>query len=82
MGAREFVLAIIVIVLLYKLLDSYLRNRAGKREAHLEQEAHDALSRVGELEERVRVLERIVTDEGYDVRREFRDLGRRRGPDA
>ncbi len=82
MGGKEFVLAIVVIVLIYKLFDSYVRNRAGEREAHLEQEARDALSRVSELEERIRVLERIVTDEGYDVRREFRNLGSRQGPDA
>jgi hypothetical protein len=32
--------------------------------------------RVARLEERVRVLERIVTDSGYDLRRQFRDLER------
>jgi hypothetical protein len=30
--------------------------------------------RLHRLEERVRVLERIVTDPGYEVRRQFRDL--------
>ena len=33
-------------------------------------------ARIGRLEERVRVLERIVTDSGYDLRRQFRDLER------
>jgi hypothetical protein len=32
--------------------------------------------RLNRLEERVRVLERIVTDPGYEVRRQFRDLER------
>lgn len=32
--------------------------------------------RFARLEERVRVLERIVTDSGYDLRRQFRDLER------
>lgn len=32
--------------------------------------------RLSRLEERVRVLERIVTDPGYEVRRQFRDLER------
>jgi hypothetical protein len=32
--------------------------------------------RLASLEERVRVLERIVTDSGYDLRRQFRDLER------
>lgn len=33
-------------------------------------------ARIERLEERVRVLERIVTDSGYDLRRQFRDLER------
>lgn len=32
--------------------------------------------RLASLEERIRVLERIVTDSGYDLRRQFRDLER------
>lgn len=32
--------------------------------------------RLARLEERVRVLERIVTDSGEDLRRQFRDLER------
>jgi hypothetical protein len=32
--------------------------------------------RVARLEERVKVLERIVTDSGYDLRSQFRDLER------
>jgi hypothetical protein len=32
--------------------------------------------RLERLEERVRVLERIVTDSGYDLHRQFRDLER------
>ncbi len=79
MGGKEFVLAIIVIVLLYKLFDTWTRNRAGQREQALQDEAREALARVTELEERIRVLERIVTDDGYDVRREFRNMGARAG---
>lgn len=32
--------------------------------------------RIAQLEERVRVLEQIVTDSGYELRRQFRDLER------
>jgi phage shock protein C len=74
-GGKEFILAIIVIVLLYKLFDSWTKNRAGRHEQALHEQAREALARVTELEERIRVLERIVTDDGYDVRREFRNLG-------
>jgi type II secretory pathway component PulJ len=33
-------------------------------------------ARLARLEERIKVLERIVTDSGYDLRRQFRDLER------
>lgn len=79
MGGKEFVLAIIVIVLLYKLFESWTKNRAGQHEEELQRQARDALDKVTELEERIRVLERIVTDDGYDVRRQFRDLGPEQG---
>lgn len=75
MGGKEFVLAIVVLVLLFKLFDSYFRSRAGRREAEAEETARAAVDRLAELEERVRVLERIVTDDSFELRRRFRDLG-------
>ena len=35
----------------------------------------DLLERLQQVEERVRVLERIVTDERYDLKQQFKDLG-------
>ncbi len=35
----------------------------------------ELLDQIDRLEERVRVLERIVTDDPKDLRREFRELG-------
>ena len=35
----------------------------------------DLLARLQQVEERVRVLERIVTDERYDLKQQFKDLG-------
>ena len=34
----------------------------------------DLLERLNKVEERVRVLERIVTDERYDLKQQFKDL--------
>ena len=35
----------------------------------------ELLEKLARLEERVKVLERIVTDDPHDLRRQFRDLG-------
>jgi hypothetical protein len=35
----------------------------------------ELLERLNQVEERVRVLERIVTDERYDLKQQFKDLG-------
>jgi hypothetical protein len=75
-GGKEFVLAILFFILLFKLIDSYVKGRSNRRDTEVEQSAQNALAQIAELEERVRVLERIVTDDGFDVRRQFRDLGR------
>jgi hypothetical protein len=34
------------------------------------------VQRLGELEERVRVLERIVTDDRFELKQQFKDLAR------
>ncbi len=76
MSTFEFVLAILGICFLYKLIDLFVRQRAEQRGASAEQESSDEVAaRLAELEERIQVLERIVTDERLDLKREFRDLG-------
>jgi len=58
-------------------------SRPGRRERralHEHQEEADRqtselLEQLAQLEERVKVLERIVTDDSHDLRRQFRDLG-------
>ena len=72
MNPFEFVIAIICIVFLFKLLDTWVKHKLSARQPAGDGET---LQRLLELEERVRVLERIVTDERFDLKREFRDLG-------
>jgi len=74
MHAFEFVLSILFLVFAYRLLQAWVANRsmlpppddAGRVEA---------MQRLAQLEERVRVLERIVTDERFELNRQFKDLG-------
>jgi hypothetical protein len=67
----EFVLGVVVVGLLYKLLVVRMRYKVSNDE----QAAARSLARqLDALEERVRVLEQIVTDERHEVRRQFDDL--------
>lgn len=67
----EFVLIMLVIVFVYRVVDTYLKSRTDRFKAG---EDTDMDARFQEMEERVRVLERIVTDDRYDLKRKFEDL--------
>lgn len=77
MNPFEFVIAILVIIFLFKLIDSIIKSKGARRSDEQAAAAanNDLVQRLSELEERVRVLERIVTDERYDLKRQFKDLG-------
>ena len=74
-----FVLAILAIIFRYP----YGRNRRHRRaEREHEEELRtvnehnaDLRRQIDQLEERIRVLERIVTDDPNELKRQFRDLG-------
>jgi cell division protein FtsB len=74
MTVFEFVIAIIVVVFGYKLIaqrmhQRHVRNDDTERVAWQQQ--------LEQLEERVKVLERIVTDDKYDLKRQFDELDRK-----
>lgn len=76
MNAFEFVIAIIVLSFGYKLLDGWMRQRHPRRNDDTSVAAAAELAeRLERIEERVRVLERIVTDDRYELKQQFRDLG-------
>lgn len=69
----EFALALVALVLIFKLIRlAVVHNRTTRRDDHVNSEL---LERLHQVEERVRVLERIVTDERYDLKQQFKDLG-------
>jgi hypothetical protein len=76
MNVYELVFAIVLIVTIGKVIES----RRGRRRSHrgtgdnqAQTNTHDP-GRIEELEQRVQVLEKIVTDQGYELRQKFRDL--------
>lgn len=69
MNPFEMVVIIVTLSVIASMFSSWLKHRRPAASP-----ADD--ERLARLEERVRVLERIVTDSGYDLRRQFRDLER------
>lgn len=67
----SMVVAIVLIGCLYSLGESYLKTR--RREADTAAQGMDDETRttISQLEHRVQVLERIVTDSGNDLKREI-----------
>jgi hypothetical protein len=74
MHVFEFVLAIVAIVLIFKLIRMAIvhKSTAPRRDDSVNAEL---LERLHQVEERVQVLERIVTDERYELKQQFKDLG-------
>jgi hypothetical protein len=74
MNPFEFALAIIALAFVYKLVKTLVlqKHAGGRRDDSANAEL---IERLNQVEERVRVLERIVTDERFDLKREFKDLG-------
>ena len=69
----EFLIVVIALSFGYKLIVAWMRTRALSRPS--DEPANAALlERLSQLEERVRVLERIVTDERFDLKQQFKDL--------
>lgn len=64
-----FILSIIIIVLGARILRDHLRHKQiqPRENPHYQ-------TRIDTLEQRVRTLELIVTDKGYDLKREFDKL--------
>jgi hypothetical protein len=75
MHAFEFALALIALVFMFKLLNTMLLRKGAMRHRRDEQADAELLERLNQVEERVRVLERIVTDDRFDLKQQFKDLG-------
>lgn len=55
--------------------DRRSRRERAEEDDMLRQQNAELLEQLAHLEERVKVLERIITDDPHDLRRQFRDLG-------
>lgn len=67
-----FVLLLIGIVMTANVINTYLKQR--RKEPDASHELEETLSKIDMLEERIRVLERIITENRYDLKKEIDSL--------
>jgi hypothetical protein len=81
MNVYELVFAIVLVITVGQIIrsrqgGSHSRRRRGGGASETQQgpSGSGTDTRIEALEERIAVLERIVTDQGYELRQKFRDL--------
>lgn len=72
MNPFEFAFAIVALVLVVNLIKIVVRQKHMRRPD--DRVNTELVERLRQVEERVRVLERIVTDERFDLKQQFKDL--------
>jgi hypothetical protein len=71
-GNHIFVLSIIAIVMFASVMSS--RYKHGRSKRHDNSELEGTMQKIDQLEERIRVLERIITENRYDLKKEIDSL--------
>jgi len=71
-GTLVFVLMLVAIVMSAKVIETWLKQK--KRDPGLDQDLESTLLKIEQLEERVKVLERIITENRYDLKQEIDTL--------
>ena len=71
MNTMAFVVMIVLIACTTSVIMEYLKTQQKKNKKEADAEAGDMASQMDALEERIRVLERIVTENKFDLKREI-----------
>jgi len=67
-----FVLLIVAMVMCTNIVQTYLKQR--KKDPEANEELEDTLAKIEVLEERIQVLERIITESRFDLKKEIDSL--------
>ena len=67
-----FVVCIVAIVMCANVIQSYLKHKS--KQPEIDAELEETLAKIDVLEERIKVLERIVTENRVDLRTEIDNL--------
>jgi len=71
-GVFTFVFLVVTVVMVAGVAKAWIKQREQK--SGTDEELADALDRIDRLEERIRVLERIVTENRYDLKQQIDSL--------
>lgn len=71
-GSLTFVLVLVSIVMCASVMREYIKQR--RREPGPNEELEDTLLKIELLEERIQVLERIITEKRFDLKSEIDSL--------
>jgi len=73
MGVTEMVVAIVVVGCVTGAVNNYIKSGKSRASEELD-DIFTRLDQLDDLENRVRVLEAVVTEENYDLKKQFKDL--------
>ncbi len=73
MDVFTFVIIVVLIGCGSGVINNYMRNQRNKNKLTVDEDAHQELA---ELRERIEILEKIVTDEKYQLQRDLDQLER------
>ena len=69
MNTFLFIVCIVAIVMTADTIQKYMKLKSKKQESNAD--IDETLEKMEQLEERIRVLERIITENKYDLKREI-----------
>lgn len=72
MNTFLFIVAIVAIVMTADTIQKYMKLKSRQQESNTD--IDETLEKMEQLEERIRVLERIITENRYDLKREIDKL--------
>jgi hypothetical protein len=71
-GSLIFVLLLVSVVMCARIIETWIKQKKVKPDSSNELE--ETLEKIGVLEERIKVLERIITENRFDLKREIDSL--------
>ena len=73
-GTFTFIFLVVTICLCFQLAQTYLKNKNKNKKTPVDEELRETVAKIDKLEERIRVLERIVTESRFDLKKEIDSL--------
>ena len=73
-GTFTFIFLVVLVCLCFQLAQTYLEHRNKNKKTPIDEELEETLEKIDKLEDRIRVLERIITESRFDLKKEIDSL--------